>query len=287
MILVIGATGNIGGKVLALLRDAGEKVRAVTRDPARADLPADVDVVAADLSRPETLPAALDGVQKVFLMSLGANKATHDQNLVLKARQAGVKHVVQLSTLGVETAEDAESDPLGWWHLVAESALRDTGLPWTILRPNGFMSMTLNWAQSIRTDGVARSPIADIPEAIVDPRDIAEVAVRALTESGHEGRIYKLTGPEALTAPQQVEVLASVLGRPLRFEQVSLADQRAMMLRFYSEETVDGVMRSIEHHLEHAGDLPGTIFDGIPTVLGRQPRTFRQWAEDHAHLFRG
>ncbi|MEY7981149.1 SDR family oxidoreductase [Streptomyces pilosus] len=288
MILVTGATGNVGGKVLALLRADGHKVRALTRDPGRAafDGGADLEVVAADLGRPETLAPALDGVQKVFLMSLGANKATHAAHLVAAAREAGVEHIVQLSTLGVEMAEDAESNPLGHWHRVAEEALRDSGIAWTILRPNGFMSMNLGWAESIKAEGVARGPLADVPEAIVDPRDIAEVAVRALTGEGHRGQVYDLTGPQALTAREQLAVLGSLLGRDLRFETVPLSVQREMMLRHFSEETVNGVIRTLQEAIEHGSELHGRLSPDVRRVLGREPRSFAAWAHDHLHLYR-
>lgn len=288
MILVTGATGNVGGKVLSLLRADGHKVRALTRDPAKAafEAGADLEVAAADLGRPQTLPAALDGVQKVFLMSLGANKATHDAHLVAAAREAGVEHIVQLSTLGVEMAEDPKTNPLGHWHRVAEDALRDSGVPWTILRPNGFMSMNLGWAASVKAEGVARGPLADVPEAIVDPRDIAEVAVRALTEEGHEGRVYELTGPQALTGREQLAVLGSLLGRDLRFETVPLAAHREMMLRHFSEETVNGVITTLEEAIEHGSELHGRLSPDIQRILGRAPRSFATWAHDHLHFYR-
>lgn len=288
MILVTGATGNVGGKVLSLLRADGHKVRALTRDPDRAafDTGPDLEVVAADLGRPETLAPALDGVQKVFLMSLGANKATHDAHLVAAAREAGVEHVVQLSTLGVEMAGDPKTNPLGHWHRVAEEALRDSGVPWTILRPNGFMSMTLGWAASVKAEGVARGPLADVPEAIVDPRDIAEVAVRALTDEGHEGQVYELTGPQALTGREQLAVVGSLLGRDLRFETVPLAAHREVMLRHFSEETVNGVITTLEEAIEHGSELHGRLSPDIRRVLGREPRSFAVWAHDHLDFYR-
>lgn len=286
MFLVTGATGNIGGKVLSRLHAAGHKVRALTRDPARARLPEGVDVVAADLGDPGTLPAALDGVHKVFLMSLGHNKSTHDANLVAAARRAGVAHIVQLSTLGVEEVAEEDDTPLGRWHRMAEQALTGSGVGWTILRPNGFMTHALGWAPAIRAASVVRSPIADLAEALVAPEDVADVAVRALTRDGHEGRAYALTGPEALTTREQVEVLGEVLGRPLRFEQISLAEHHAAMAARYSPETADGVVKALRAALESGDDFRGRVFPGVPQVLGAPGRTFRQWATEHADAFR-
>lgn len=285
MYLVTGATGNIGGKVLDRLHAAGHKVRALTRDPSRARLPAGVDVVAADLGDPATLPAALDGVRKVFLMSLGHHKSTHDANLVAAAQRAGVAHIVQLSTLGVEEADEENDTPLGRWHRMAERALTGSSVGWTILRPNGFMTHALGWAPGIRRDSVVRSPIADLPEALVAPEDIADVAVRALTGDGHEGVAYALTGPAALTTRQQVDVLAQVLGRPLRFEQISLAEHHAVLAARYSTQTADGVVKALRTALESGDDFRGRIFPGVPQALGRPGRTFHRWATENAAAF--
>lgn len=286
MFLVTGATGNIGGKVLARLHAGGHKVRALTRDPARAQLPSGVDVVAADLGAPETLPAALDGVRKVFLMSLGHNKSTHDAHLVAAAEKAGVEHIVQLSTLGVEEVAEEQDTPLGRWHRMAERALTDSGVGWTILRPNGFMTHALSWAPGIRAESVVRSPIADLPEALVAPEDIADVAVRALTTAGHEGIAYALTGPEALTTREQVAVLGEVLGRPLRFQQISLEEHREIMAKRYSPQTADGVVKALRTALESGDDFRGRVFPGVERALGAPGRTFRQWAREHTADFR-
>ncbi|MFF3375353.1 SDR family oxidoreductase [Streptomyces sp. NPDC002680] len=285
MILVTGATGNVGGKVLARLRQSGHKVRALTRDPARAGFAPDLDVVAADLGRPETLQGVLDGVDKVFLMALGHNKSTHDANLVAAATKAGVRHIVQLSTLGVQEADEANETPLGRWHRLAEEALQRSGLGWTILRPNGFMTHALGWAGSVRAEGVVRGPAANLAEANIDPQDIADVAVRALTTDGHEGAVHALTGGEALTTPQQVEILGSVLGRELRFEQISLEEHREILAARFSPETADGVVKALKEAIESGDEFRGRTFDGVRQVLGRPPRTFRQWAEDNRGFF--
>ncbi|MEU5432503.1 NAD(P)H-binding protein [Streptomyces sp. NPDC020719] len=284
-ILVTGATGNIGGKVLARLLAAGHPVRALTRDPSRARLPAGVEVVGADMGRPDTLPDALDGVRAVFLMSLGHNKRTHDAQLIEVARKTGVEHIVQLSTLGVAEVEEENDTPLGLWHRQAERALTESGIAWTILRPNGFMTHALGWRDAVHGDGVVRSPVADLPEALIDPRDIADVAVRALTEPGHQGRVYALTGPEALTAREQVAVVGSVLGKRLRFEQISIEEHHAVMARQYGEETADGVVVALRKALESGDDFRGRLFPDVQQVLGRPGHSFREWVEAHTADF--
>lgn len=285
MILVTGATGTVGGRVVRQLRDAGEKVRALTRDPSRARLGEDVEVVGGDLGDPATLPSVVEGVDQVFLMSLGHYKLTYDANLARAAARAGVAHIVALSSLGVQEADESGVDnPLARWHRVGEEAVRESGVAWTILRPGGFMSNTLNWAPSIRADGVAYGPWAELAEAPIDPDDIAALAVRALTTDGHAGAVYPLTGPEALTPAQQVAVLAEVLGKPLRFQEIPLEVQRQGMLRALPPETVDGVLESYAQALA-SGTFRAHVLDTVETVLGRPARTFREFVTDHAASF--
>lgn len=286
MILVTGATGTVGSRVLRRLHAEGRKVRAVTRDPGRTAFPGDVSVVAWDLAVPTGLDEALDGVDRVFLMSLGHHKATHDAHVVAAAGRAGVSRVVQLSSLGVEEVRGAKDNPLARWHREAEEVLCASGMEWTILRPGGFMSNALSWTDSIRDEGVARGPVADMPEAVIDPEDIAAVAVRALTEPDLVGEIIPLSGPEALTPRQQTDVLGVLLGRELRFESVSLAAHRRKMLTKYTAATVDGVLAALRDVLAGGDDTRGRVFPGVERVLGRPARTFTEWAREHAHEFR-
>lgn len=286
MILVTGATGTVGGRVLRRLREEGRPVRAVTRDPARAAFPGDVSVAACDLDVPSGLDEALDGVDRVFLMSLGHHKATHDTRVVAAARKAGVVRIVQLSSLGVEEVADRQDNPLARWHREAEEALCASGMEWTVLRPGGFMSNALSWADSVRTEGVARGPVADMPEAVVHPEDIAEVAVRALTDDGLVGETVALSGPESLTPRAQAAVLADMLGRDIRFESVPLAVHRQKMLAKYSAETVDGVLAALADVLAGGDDLRAHVLPGVERVLGRPARTFTRWVCENLHEFR-
>ncbi|WP_171168718.1 NAD(P)H-binding protein [Streptomyces sp. I05A-00742] len=287
MILVTGATGTVGSRVLAGLLDAGVKARALTRDPARAALPAGAEAVAGDLARPETLGPALEGVEKVFLMALGHHKAVYDAHLVEAARAHGVRHVVQLSTLGVaEAVHEGEDNELARWHREAEDVLTASGLDWTILRPGEFMSNALAWAASVKSGGTARGPAPDLLQVPTDPADIAAVAVTALLGTGHEGRVYPLTGPEPMTPADQLATLGEVLGRPLRFERITVAEQRAVMLRHLPPETVDGVLGALEQALAGDGAFRGLVLPTVPDLLGRPARSFRDWARAHADAFR-
>lgn len=285
MILVTGATGTVGGRVVRQLRDTGEKIRALTRDPSRVQLGDDIEVVAGDLGDPATLPSVVAGVDRVFLMSLGHHKLTYDANLAQAAARAGVSHIVALSSLGVQEADESGMDnPLAHWHRVGEQAVRESGVSWTVLRPGGFMSNALNWAASVRADGVAYGPSAELAEAPIDPDDIAAVAVRALTTDGHTGGVYPMTGPETLTPVEQVAILADVLGKPVRFQEIPLEVQRKGMLRALPAETVDGVLESYRQAVS-SGTFRAHVLDTVDRVLGRPARTFREFVTAHAELF--
>ncbi|MGR7000441.1 hypothetical protein ACU686_24295 [Yinghuangia aomiensis] len=148
------------------------------------------------------------------------------------------------------------------------------------------MSNALSWADSVRAEGVARGPVADMPEAVVHPEDIAEVAVRALTDDGLVGETVSLSGPESLTPRAQAAVLAGVLGRDIRFESVPLAVHRQKMLAKYSAETVDGVLAALADVLSGGDDLRAHVLPGVERVLGRPARTFTRWVCENLHEFR-
>lgn len=276
MILVTGATGNVGGAVVEHLLAAGAEVRALSRDPARAGLPGAVPVVAGDLTRPETLSAALDGVRAVFLFPVADAVA----GFVEAASRAGVQHIVVLSSVAVVMGGD---NAIGRWHATVERAVADSGIGWTFVRPGAFMANTLQWAHSVRTEGVVRAPYGESASAPVDEWDIGAVAATALLQPGHQGASYLLTGPEALTVAQQVQVIGSVLGRPVRFEELSPAAARQAMLRFVPAEIVDALF---EFSAATIG-RPVEVLPTVPQVTGRPARTYAQWVTRHAAAFGG
>jgi uncharacterized protein YbjT (DUF2867 family) len=276
MILVTGATGNVGGELVRALVGAGQRVRGLTRDPHRAKLPAGVEAVSGDLNRPESLSGALDGVRGVFLLGGFQDMA----GVLAEMRRAGVERVVLLTSgaaAGGDMSNAVERDQLR-----SEAAVRESGLSWTILRPSGFHSNALRWLPHLWAGDVVRAPFGDVPIASIDPYDIAAVAARALTAKGHQGRTYRLTGPQSLLPAEQVRVLAAVLGRRLRFEAQSDAAARAELRGIMPNEYIDALFRFF---------VDGTYDDSkvLPTVqqlTGTPPRTFQQWATTHAQAFR-
>ena len=182
MILVTGATGTVGREVVAQLLLAGEKVRALTRNPSRAQLDEQVELVAGDFNQPETLAKAVEGVESIFSLAFGPQLGIQEASLAQAGKKAGARHIVKLSAL--RPGGEARSS-IGTWHLASERALQNIGIAWTFVQPGAFMSNALNWRDSIKGRGKVFSNYGDGKVAYIHPRDIAAVAVRALTEPGH------------------------------------------------------------------------------------------------------
>ncbi|GIH67667.1 SDR family oxidoreductase [Microbispora siamensis] len=274
MILVTGATGNVGRHVVEQLVEAGEQVRAMTRRPERAGLPDSVEVVRGDLAEPESLPAALRGTDRVFLFPMPGRLP----GFLDAAKGFGLQRVVLLSASAV-TYETP--NPIGRMHEECEAAVTGSGLPWTILRPGAFMANDLHWAASIKATGVVHGLDDGAAGAPIDERDIAAVAVRALLDDGHAGEAYLLTGPEALTEPERVGIIGRVLGRDLRFQALSVEEARAGMLTRMPAEVVDSMLAMRAEAREMARVAPAAR-----NLIGRAPYTYAEWATYHVNDFR-
>jgi uncharacterized protein YbjT (DUF2867 family) len=273
MLLVTGATGNVGAEVVRALAGTGEPVRALTRSAGA--LPAGVEAVTGDLNRPESLSDALAGIRGVFLLP-----GYEDMDGVLAAmRDAGVERVVLLS--GSSAASGDTSNAVTAYMLRSEAAVTGSGIPWTILRPYAFMSNALRWRDQLREGDVVREPFAGVAVAVLDPQDIAEVAASALRADGHDCRTYVLSGPEALLPADRVRILGEVLGRELRLEALSDADARAKMSAEMPAAYVDAFFDFyVDGNLDESQVQPT-----VEAVLGRAPRSFEQWAAAHADAF--
>lgn len=277
MILVAGATGNVGVEVVRALTDAGETVRALSRGvPPSSALPEGAEGAVGDLNRPETLSGALDGVRGVFLLSGYKDMA----GLLSEVRRAGADRVVLLSGRSVESSDVRNA--ISRYMIDSEDAVRGSGVPWTILRPSAFMSNALSWAPQIRAGDVVRAPFAAVRVAAIDPFDIAAVAAVALTSAEHEGRVYRLSGPEALLPAEQVRILGAVLGRDLTFEALSDVEARAEMEAAMPTEYVDAFFRFYaDGTLDESG-----VYPVVEDLTGRKPRAFGRWAVAHAGALR-
>jgi uncharacterized protein YbjT (DUF2867 family) len=277
MILVTGATGNAGGGVVRALLDAGEPVRGLLRDESQASkLPNGAEGAVGDLNRSETLAGPLEGVSAVFLLS-GYDDMP---DTLARMREAGVERVVLLSGSGA--AGDDLDNAVARYQILSQGFVRDSGLPWTFLQPNSFMANTLQWSPQLQAGDVVRAPFADVPVSVIDPYDIGAVAVQALTTAAHEGRTYRLSGPDALLPAQRLEILARVLGRDLRFEAQTDDEARAEMSAAMPEEYVDAFF---SFFVDGTVDET-TVHPTVREITGREPHTFEHWATAHAGAFR-
>ncbi|WP_330334673.1 NAD(P)H-binding protein [Streptomyces sp. NBC_00536] len=279
MIVVTGATGNVGRPLTRALTEAGEQVTAVSRHAAAA---ADgVRHVAADLSEPAGLAPALDGAKALFLLLSGDLHAPEARpaDLIGLAAASGVRRVVLLSSQGVATR------PLGPSRIAMralEDTLRESGLEWAVLRPGGFASNALAWAESVRIQGAVAAPFGDVGVPVIDPADIAEVAAACLLDDRHSGGVYELTGPEVITPRQQAEAIAAALGSPVRFHELTRDEAKAAMAQFVPPELADDTLDII------AAPNPAElrISPDVERVLGRAPRPFSDWVARNIAAFR-
>lgn len=284
-ILVTGATGTVGREVVRQLVAAGRRVRALVRDEATAAATLGgpgVELAVGDLDRPDTLDAAVQGVERLYLLTpMAPRLRERDAAGVDAAKRAGVPRIVKHSNLG---AEDAAASRLQQWHRAGEKLIEDSGLAWTFVRPSGFMSNALGWAGTIKSQGAVYGTGADGRLSVVDPRDIAAVAVAALTEPGHEGKAYDVTGPQALTNAEQVAIIAEAIGTPIRYVDLpEAAARQAMLDRGMPVEIVDGLLEFVADVRQGGGEQ---FSDAVQAVTGRPARTFAAWVADNASAFR-
>ncbi|MGW1340656.1 NAD(P)H-binding protein [Kribbella sp. NPDC002412] len=265
MIVVTGATGNVGRPLVAALTAAGEQVRAVSRTA--SGFP-------ADLTEPQTLKPALDGARAVFLLTSADFLAKGNLGEVMDVvRGAGVERVVLLSSQGVGT----QRHPSG-----LEDIVKASGLEWTMLRPGNFASNAFQWAESVRTHRLIEAPYGDIALPAVDPSDIAEVAAVVLREPGHAGAIYTLTGPEPVSPRQQAVAIGDAVGEPVRFAELSRDAARSRMLTYMPEPVVESTLGILgEPTAEEQRVSPD-----VERVLGRPARSFAEWATRNAPAFK-
>jgi uncharacterized protein YbjT (DUF2867 family) len=284
MILVTGATGTIGRRLVPLLAARAIPVRAMTRNPAGIPPAASVDVVRGDFDDPASLAAAVAGADTVFLLTApAAPSARHDLALLDAARAAGVRRVVRLSAIG--TGERHGDRTVGATHHLADQAVRASGLDWTLLRPTTFASNTLWWADAIRAGAPVPNLLGEGRQGIVDPDDVAAVAAEVLASPGpdHTGRVHTLTGPELLSVPDQAAILAAALGRPVELIDTPPAVAGERM-------RADGVDPAAVEQIVTGSSWAraghnAILSDDVAAVLGRPPTPFALWVERNLAAF--
>jgi uncharacterized protein YbjT (DUF2867 family) len=278
--LITGATGKVGSLVVKGLLDRGERPRVFVRDRSKAkQLFADrVDIAHGDLADAASLRSALEGIDGLLLVNVGSDLAARDAGAAEAAKSARVRRIVKLSSM-----DAANERAVGAWHARGEAAIRVSGVPFTFVRPAGFMSNALSWAASIRTEGVVRTSAGDGRVAFVHPQDIADVATATLIEPQYEGRTLSLTGPEALSYAEMTAQIGATIGRPVRFEAISDEAAEARLLASGAPPAVARALVELWRAVRE-GELDALTND-VERVLLRKPASFAQWVEQNASAF--
>lgn len=280
MILITGASGNVGSEVLKQAAAAKLKIRAayLSADKAKR-APAGVETVLMDYAKPDTIRAALEGVEKVFLVGPPApNVAEREAGFVNEANQSGVRHLVKLSALGGRKAI------FPGLHRNSEEKIEASGIPYTFLRPNGFMQNFVNYnAGTIKTQNAFYGAQGDGAVSHVDIRDIAAVAIKVLSSSGHEGRAYSLTGPEALTNSQVAEKLSRALGRTIRYVDLSPDELKKSLLSAGVPEWAANALLDLQRFYREGG--ASQVYPEVEQLAGRKPTSFDDFARDYRLAF--
>jgi uncharacterized protein YbjT (DUF2867 family) len=285
MILITGATGRIGSATVQQLSTSGVRVRALVRSPEKMASIAGpgVEIVGGDLAQVHSLEAALQGVTRALLVSrLDPRQVELQGNFIEAAKRAGPVQIVKISGLGTALDSPVRS---GRWHAQTEAHLETSGLPFTHLRPLFFMQNLLRFAPAIARTGEFVAALGHGKIAMVDVRDIAAVAITVLTMDGHTSKAYTITGPEALSYDDVAEKLSLVTGRPVSYRDVPLADVRHRLLETGMPEWHVEVQLEFNTALREGN--ASTVTDTVEAVTGKPPRTFEQFAREHAALFRG
>src|ERR1700722_5429889 len=278
--LITGATGDVGSKVVDQLLQRGDRPRVFVRDAekARPRFGERVDIFVGDLEDAETLKAALEGVDELFLVNTGPRIPARDEAVAKAAKAAGVRHLVKLSSMDVE-----HGLAIGAWHERGEAAIRASGIPFTFVQPTGFMSNLLAWATSIRTEGIVRASTGDGRRAFIHSDDIAAVATKALTTRDFDGESLPITGPQALSFAEATVIIGAAIGKPLSFQPISDEEARQRYSATGASELETEAHVALWRAIRE-GRL-AKVTGNVERILGRQPIALQQWATENAAAF--
>jgi uncharacterized protein YbjT (DUF2867 family) len=285
-ILVTGATGNVGSALLGYLTTADADFRALIRDESKVQALRDrgVEAIVADFLKPETLGPALEGVSTIFLLtSITPDQVTQASNVIEAARESGNDpRVVRLS---VHQASHEAPARISRHHAEIEDELILSGLPYTFLRPQSFMQNTLIAARTVASEGKIYQPFKDGKLGMIDARDIGEVASKVLTEKGHEGKVYTLTGPAAISFYDVAEALSEVLGKEVSYTNIPLEKAKEAMLNMGLSEWRADVL--IEYAKAHSEGYSNFTTEDVEQLTGHRATSYKEFATDFERVFRG
>jgi (4-alkanoyl-5-oxo-2,5-dihydrofuran-3-yl)methyl phosphate reductase len=279
--LITGATGDVGSRVVRRLLKRNIRPRVLVRDEAKARslFGERVDVFVGDLAEPASMRDALKGAETIYLVNVGPEIPRRDESVAVLAKEEGVTRIIKLSSLDVE-----HGLAIGAWHEKGEAAIRAVGIPFTFVRPTGFMSNLLAWAHSIKTEKIVKSSTAGGRRPFIHSEDIAAVSVEALVSTKYVGQSLPITGPDSLTFAEATAMIAEAIGESLKYQAISDEEARERYSKISgSPEETDAhvaLWRAIRE------DCLGRVTHDVERILGRKPIILRQWAAENANSFR-
>jgi len=278
--LITGATGGIGSQVVELLLERGDRPRIFVRDAkkAQARYGESVDIFVGELANNDSLVSALEGVESLLLINTGRDIATRDGEAARAAKTSGVGHLVKLSSL-----DSRQRFGTGVWHAQGEAAIRESRIAFTFVQPSGFMSNSLFWAESIKSESVVRSCTGEGKIAFIHPHDIAMVATEALTTRVYDGESLAITGPEVLSYSEMTASIGNAIGKSLAFQPISEEQEREKLMTTGALDLEIDYHQSIYRAIREG--RAAIVTDEVERVLGRKPITFSQWATENAQAF--
>jgi len=283
-ILVTGSTGTTGSPLVNLLYKQKADFKALVRseEKARPLQEKGIATTIGDFASTSSIDKALDGVEKVFLLSVaGPKQVEHQSNFVQSCQKAAVKYIVKVSAIGAAADSPVA---LARWHAQTEEEIRNSGLNYTFLHPHAFMQNQFGNIETIKSQGAIYAPMAEAKFAMVDARDIASVATKLLSEDGHEGKTYLLTGPEAISMSEVTATLSNLLGKEVNYMPVSFADARKAMLGMGMPEWLADDLTELNKIF--AAGHGAQVSNDIETITGKKATSFEQFARDHIGFFK-
>jgi uncharacterized protein YbjT (DUF2867 family) len=279
MVLITGATGDVGSRVVENLIRQGHRPRIFVRDAAKArsQFNGRVEVFVGDLANPAELKPALEGVDSLFLVNIGPQIPQRDELAAKAAKASGVKRIVKLSSMDVQ-----QGLAIGAWHEQGEEAMRASGISFTFVQPSGFMSNLLAWAASIKSQGIVRASTGNGKRPFIHSDDIAAVATKVLTTNGYDGESLPLTGPVALSFAEATAAIGTAIGKRLTFQTISDEEARQR----YSSSSVEETEAHVSLWRAIREGCLATVTDNVERILGRKPIAIDQWAAENAAAFR-